>query len=496
MAFEQLEIPVDDGAFELHRKSGNSPDGTAALEEDERSDAMVVAKRTGPSRARGHLRLGGRWRLRTHHGCVEWDADDVAEHLIDRMPRIVTGLARRTPWAGIDRETLDELFLSAAATVSRLAASGERADWRTPRHLERAAISAFRHEALAHWKTVNAQKRRGDRDAAPLDPERDGASDDPLNRIYEPDPREELVARDWLVQLRGDVREFWKPVILEGVEYKEAGDRLGLNKAERQAMYRQGIEHLGRFRRLLEEGRVCQLRAPAIAAYRAGTADAVTSERARAHLACCLPCALVHDAGASALKRGILHALPVAAVGRAVAWVRELPLGRAAETAGAGGAILFGKSAAALVCAGAVAAGVCATEFGLLPIPLRSDRPQQEHHAPLADAPSGAVSTGPSATSASAASAMSTPAPNVTTTPSTSGPSTVPSGTSTRRPRDAPDPTTALRLDPFAAELDFETPVMQGASLHPTIRYRDPAGARLTSRPLVVRVGAASRRAR
>jgi DNA-directed RNA polymerase specialized sigma24 family protein len=144
--------------------------------------------------------------------------------------------------------------------------SGERADWRTPRHLKRAAIAAFRHEALAHWKAVNAQKRRSDRDAAPFDPERDGPTDDPLNRLYEPDPREELVARDWLVQLRGDVREFWKPVILEGVEYKEAGDRLGLNQAERQAMYRQGIEHLGRFRRLLDEGRVCQLRAPAIAA--------------------------------------------------------------------------------------------------------------------------------------------------------------------------------------------------------------------------------------
>ena len=170
VAVEQLELAIDDGAFELHQNSGNSPDGTAALEEDERSDAMVVAKRTGPSRARGHLRLGGRWRLRSHHGCVEWDADDVAEHLIDRMSRIVTGLARRTPWAGIDRETLDELYLSAAATVSRLAASGERTDWRTPRHLERAAIAAFRHEALAHWKTVNAQKRRGDRDAAPFDP--------------------------------------------------------------------------------------------------------------------------------------------------------------------------------------------------------------------------------------------------------------------------------------------------------------------------------------
>lgn len=426
---------------------------------------MVGAKARGPRLTRSHSRQsnGRGWRPRTLINCTQWSADQVAEHLIERMPAIVTGLARRTPWAGIDRETCDELYLSAAATVSRLAAAGDRPDWRTPRHLERAVIAAFRHEALAYWKAVNAQKRRGDREAAPFDPEHDAPTDDPLNRLYESDPREELVARDWLAQLRGEVREFWEPVVLEGVEYKEAGERLGVDKARRQALYRDGIEHLGRFRQLLEEGRVCQLRAPAIAAYRAGTADAVTAERARAHLACCLPCALVHEAGASALKRGILHALPVAAVGRAVAWVRELPLGRAAETAGAGGIALFGKSVAAVVCAGAVAAGVCATEFGVLPNPLDRDAPRHERRAsssetrttPTANASATPSSTGQ--TSGVPASGSSDPS----TTSAAAAPTI--SGGTTRGEEPAPRRTATDRLDPLAAEFDFESAAVQTA---------------------------------
>lgn len=424
---------------------------------------MVGAKARGPRLTRSQSRLGnGRgWRSRTLSNCTQWSADEVAEHLIERMPPIVNGLARRTPWVGIDRETCEELYLSAAATVSRLSAAGERPDWQTPRHLERAVIAAFRHEALAHWKTVNAHKRRGDREAASFDPEHDAAADDPLNRLFEPDPREELVARDWLAQLRGEVREFWEPVVLEGVEYKEAGDRLGVDKARRQALYRDGIEHLTRFRRLLEEGRVCQLRAPAIVAYRAGTADAVTAERARAHLASCLPCALVHEAGASALKRGILHALPVAAVGRAVAWVREIPLGRAAETAGAGGAMLFGNSIAAVVCAGAVAAGVCATEFGPLPNPFDRDAPHHERRASSREPrsrPAASLAVAPSST-ASARGASAGDMSASTATPSSPTPAV--SGEPAPREADPQKRARTDRLDPFAAEFDFEGAVSQ-----------------------------------
>jgi DNA-directed RNA polymerase specialized sigma24 family protein len=422
---------------------------------------MIGANDQGVRSAGGRRRLlpDRGWRLRTRRACAPWSADDVAEHLMERMPPIVNGLARRTPWAGIDRETLDELYLSAAATVSRLAASGRRADWGTIGHLERAVIAAFRNEALAYWKTVNTKKRRGDRDAAPFDPDRDAPSEDPLNRLYEPDPREELVARDWLAQLHGEVREFWEPVILEGIEYKEAGERLGVDKARRQALYRKGIEHLSRFRQLLEEGRVCELRAPAIRAYRAGAADPVTAERARAHLACCLPCALVHEAGASALKRGILHALPWAAVGRAVAWVREFPIGRATETVGAGGVVLFGKSVAAVMCAGTIAAGVCATEFGILPNPLDRDRPHQERSASPRE-PRSPLTAGVSAAHSVLAStdgvAASDHAPPLApSSPVSQAPNS--DGDAARPDTAGQETTTADRLDPFAAEFDFES---------------------------------------
>jgi hypothetical protein len=283
-----------------------------------------------------------------------------------RQTPVTRGLARRSPWAGIDADTLDELYLSAAATISNLADSGSRHAWQTARDLERAVIAAFRHEALSHWKIVNAQKRRGDRDAVAFDPERDGASRSELELILESDPREELVARDWIVQLHGQVRAFWEPVILDGVDYKQAGDRLGLSKAQRQAMYREGIEHLGRFRALVEEGRVCQLRAPAIAAYRDGTADPVVAERARAHLDCCLSCALTHEPRASALTRGLLGVLPWPAMTRAIARLRDFADSHPSETTGGiGGALLTGK-AATVLCAGAVAGGACASQLGLV----------------------------------------------------------------------------------------------------------------------------------
>ena len=351
---------------------------------EEGSDATFRVESTAARSSAVRSRARPRRLVLAPVGRRGWDCDDVAAHLLDRRAALIGSLARRSPWGGIDRETLDGLYVEAAAKVARIAGSQQRRDWRTRRDLERAMIAAFRFEAQHYWRNVKAEKRRGDRAPVPFDPDEHAEGEDLLARIFDASPHEELVARDWLAQLRGEVRAFWA-LLLEGVSFTHAGERLGLPYRECQALYRAGLEQLGRFRALQESGKVCQLRAPAIAALRAGTADDLTAERARAHLACCLSCALVHERNASALRRGILHVLPLPAVVRALARVRDLVGDRAAEAAtaggatGVGGAFLLGNgTTTALLCAGALAGGACVVGVGPLPSPLHT---HHAHHA-------------------------------------------------------------------------------------------------------------------
>lgn len=363
--------------------TSQDPDLLPVREEGSDATFRVESTAAGSSAVRSRTRRPRRLVL-APVGRRGWDCDDVAAHLLDRRAAIMRSLARLSPWGGIDRDTLEGLYVEAAAKVARLAGTQQRRDWRTRRDLERAMIAAFRFEAQHYWRSVKAEKRRGDRDAVPFDPDDHAEAEDLLARIFDSSPHEELVARDWLAQLQGQVRAFWA-LLLEGVSFTRAGERLGLSYRECQALYRAGLEQLGRFRALQEGGKVCQLRAPAIAAMRAGTADELTAERARAHLACCLPCALVHERDASALRRGILHVLPLPAVMRALGRVRDLVAHRAAEAAtaggatGVGGAFLLGNgTSTALLCAGALAGGACVVGIGPFPSPLHD---HHTHHA-------------------------------------------------------------------------------------------------------------------
>jgi hypothetical protein len=351
---------------------------------DEGSDPTLLVEPSG--RGSGAVRTRAPRRLPAllaPLGRRGWDCDDVAAHLMQRREPIVRGLAHRTPWSGIKADTLNGLYSEAAAIISRIAASQYRRDWRTHADLERAVIAAFRHQALHHWRSVNAAKRRGDRDAVEFDPERHARSEEVLASIFDANPHEELVARDWLAQLDGEVRQFWR-LLLDGVSFTDAGDRLGLSYAQSKVHHRAGLEQFARFRALQEAGKVCHLRAGAIAAYRSGTADAITAERAQAHLACCLACALVHDRQASAVTRGLFHVLPLPAVARAFARLRDVFADRAAEATaggatGVGGALLLGNGATtALLCAGALAGGACVAGLGPIESPFPSPHP---HHA-------------------------------------------------------------------------------------------------------------------
>lgn len=113
------------------------------------------------------------------------------------------GARAPNPWARIDDATLAELYIEAVELVSRLAVDGNRSRWHRREHLERAAITAFRHAALQHWRTINAQKRRADRDAIELTPEFHARDHDAYTQLAEDNDCDQAIARDWLAQLRG-----------------------------------------------------------------------------------------------------------------------------------------------------------------------------------------------------------------------------------------------------------------------------------------------------
>ena len=223
---------------------------------------------------------------------------------------MVYGLRRKTPWAGLDLETLDSCYGHGAAVISRVAASGQRPEWRSRHDLEKAQVAAFRHQALDHWKRVNAQSRRGDRLAVVFDPERHAAPDAPMDRLFE-QPDLHAIQRDLLAELGdAELRVFWAAVFGEEAGFKAAGDRLGLDKAQVMARTRAGRTAFASYLDRRETGELCRGRAEDIAALRAGSADEPGAERAEAHLECCYACSLIHRPHVGAFERGILGAAP------------------------------------------------------------------------------------------------------------------------------------------------------------------------------------------
>ncbi len=240
-----------------------------------------------------------------------WDPQEVAEHLMSCRPQMVRGLGRKTPWVGLDDETLDSCFGHGAAVVVRVAVSGQRPEWRSARDLEKAQIAAFRHQALDHWKRVNAQFRQGDRLTVAFDPDRHAPQDAPMDRLFEhPDPL--AIQRDLLAEIVDpELRRFWSSVLGEGASFKTAGDGLGLTKAQVMARTRAGRATFAEYFERRDSGALCRDRGADIVATRSGAADDARVERAEAHLESCYSCALVHEPGSGAIERGILGVAPI-----------------------------------------------------------------------------------------------------------------------------------------------------------------------------------------
>lgn len=292
--------------------------------------------------------------LRSGRSRNAWVADEVAAHLMGCRVQIVRGLARKTPWAGLDDETLDSCFGHAAAVIAKVAVTGQRPDWRTPRDLEKAQIAAYRHQALDHWKRVNALSRQGDRSTVAFDPERHASCHDPMDRLFDqPDLR--AIERDLLAELADDrLRSFWTIVLREGVPFKTAGDRLELSKAAVMACTRGGRAAFAGYLDRREDGDLCRDRSHDIAAKLAGTATRWRIERADAHLECCYACALIHEPSTSAMERGILGLGPAGLILRLVARASDAvsaPVVRVVESGGGSRAVAAGL--AALTVAGA-----------------------------------------------------------------------------------------------------------------------------------------------
>ena len=287
-----------------------------------------------------------------------WDKVPVAEHLMACRRQMIFGLRHKSPWAGLDLDTLDSCFGAAAALVVEIAASGKRADWRTAEDLEKAQIATYRNQVRDHWKHINAQARTGDRLSVVFDPERHAAPDAQLERLYmQPDLFE--IRRDLLAELTDpDLLTFWQLVFDERLTFKVAGDRLELTKSQVMVRTRSGralfIAYLDR----RETGDLCIERGADIAATRAGSASDPVRERAEAHLESCYGCSLVHAPRTSALDRGMLGLAPVGLVLRLHTRLSEVATSAAMRCADAG-------PGARVAAGGLVAAALAGSAVGL-----------------------------------------------------------------------------------------------------------------------------------
>lgn len=286
---------------------------------------------------------------------ARWDADEVAAHLIGCETQIVRGLARKSPWVGLDEETLASCFGHGAAVIARVAAGGQRSEWRTPKDLEKAQIAAFRHQAFEHWRRVNARSREGDRYTVAFDPERHGVADAPMDRLFaQPDLRD--ILRDLLAELADDdLRAYWTIILREQSSFTQAGDRLQLSKAEVTAYTRAGRSAFINYLDRRSSGALCVERSLDVLADRAGAAGPLRSERAKAHIESCYACALVHEPQTSAIERGILGLAPTGFVLRLLARAGDVtasPVMRIADTGSGSRAVAAGLAAVAVAGSG------------------------------------------------------------------------------------------------------------------------------------------------
>lgn len=308
-----------------------------------------------------------------------WDADEVAAHLMACERQIVVGLATRSPWIGLDEETLASCYGHGAAVVARIAASSQQPAWRRPSDLEKAQIAAYRNQAFEHWRRVNTQSRRGDRFTVLFDPERHAGEHAPIDALFEL-PDLHAVEEDLLAELGSpELRRFWAIVLLERVSFKVAGDRLGLTRAAVTASTRAGRAQFEVYLERRASGELCADRAVAIEARRSGGATADQEEKARAHLAACYVCALVHEPRTSAFRRGILAVSPVGFILR---WT-----GRGAD----GRHTLTTRLADASAATRALTAGVAAVAVAGSGLGLKAATSDPASRRPTGGAPRAAV---------------------------------------------------------------------------------------------------------
>lgn len=309
-----------------------------------------------------------------------WDPQEVADHLMSCRAQMVYGLRRKTPWAGLDVDTLDSCFGHGAAVIARVAASGQRPEWRRVKDLERAQIAAFRHQALDHWKRINAQSRQGDRTAVAFDPERHASQDAPMDRLFE-QPDLHAIQRDLLAELADlQLRAFWGEVLRDAASFKAAGDQLGLTKAQVMARTRAGRSAFAAYLDRRETGELCRERCEDISALRAGTADDLCAERAEAHLECCYACSLIHRPHIGAFERGILGVAPIGLLWRTGTRAGELasvPATRWTE-AGAGARLAAGAVAALAVAGSGIGVEVATNDRPI----TRGPRPSGKRQVP------------------------------------------------------------------------------------------------------------------
>lgn len=375
--------------------------------------------------------------------------DRVGAVLVDRFDLVLSEMPHVHGWAGAPRQVMEDALSDTVEAVLRAHINRPYIDENLVAGALRAGVKL---RAKQYW--WRKRERKSGQDHVELTADTAGlpAVVDDHDATVEALSAAALMpfARDCLAELTERQAQIIR-MQAEDVGVRTIAKAFGLERKDIQREMRYAEKAISRFAMLLEAGRVCGKRAPAIAAYADGLASADDVRRAEAHLDVCPQCHAAFVKTKSALGAQVAALVPVPALvvagghGRFGAifarlgelvgshgsgrgeTLRETALGvfvrnpgstEALTGAGLGGAgIAVGAKAAIGLCVAALAGGsaVCSS-LGVLPDGLNIRHPDKPKIAKAKPKPTAKAPTTASTTSSFT---VPTPAPTLPATTST-----------------------------------------------------------------------------
>lgn len=367
--------------------------------------------------------------------------DQVGAVLAAKFDQVLSEMPHAHGWAGAAAHVMEDALADAVEAILR---EHQREPYTDENLVAGALRTAVKLRGKQHW--WRRRERKSGQDHVELTADTAGLPTvhDDHDAAVDALSAQALIpfARDCLAELTETQAQIIR-LQADEVGVRTIARQLGLERKDVQREIRYAEKAIAQFAMVLEAGRVCGKRAPAIAAYADGIASPDDVRRAEAHLDVCAACSAAFEQTKAALGAQVAALVPVPTVALAVTEahgtgggglfarlsdliglggggggrmeaMRETALGvflrnpASAETvtgAGIGGAgLAVGAKFAAGACLAVVAGGgtaVCSS-LGLLPEGLNLRQPAQERTAkrehadkPPVDKPAATTSTTP-----------------------------------------------------------------------------------------------------